>query len=87
MGHIMKLNTMHIAMLGLALSAGSFIQADTPATAVTSGADAEIDTRLNAGINATIQNEAVDTRLNFVIESVLSKIDTMTKPGTMFLVR
>ena len=59
-----------------------------PAANVTSAQDALIDTRLNAALLASLTDEAVDTRLNFVIHSLgLSKIDTLTNPGLILLIK
>jgi len=86
-GHIMKISTTHIALLGLAAFAVLAVQASTPAASESSTQDALIDTRLNAAVHAAQQDETVDTRLNFVIHSVLAKIDTLTNPGTLFLIK
>jgi len=60
----------------------------TPAASKTSAQDALIDTRLNAALLASLTDEAVDTRLNFIIHSLgLSKIDTLTNPGLILLIK
>jgi len=59
-----------------------------PVADCTSAQDAVIDTRLNAAVLMSLLGEAVDTRLNFIIFSLgLSKIDTLTKQGTLLLLK
>ena len=70
--------------LGAAVSAA---HAAAPPSEASSPA-ALIDTRPNAAAHAAPQDGTVDTRLNFVVHSgLLAKIDTMTKPGTMLLIK
>ena len=79
-------NMMLMMLMGLTGLVGAVTHADAPPS--TTSGTALIDTRLNAAAHAAQQDETVDTRLNFVIHSgVLAKIDTMTKPGTLFLVK
>ena len=75
-----------LILLGVALSAP--LRAAAPAANCVSAQDTVIDTRLNAAVLVSLLDEAVDTRLNFVIWSLgLSKIDTITKPGTLLLLK
>ena len=79
----MKRLLLCITLAALAASAQA-----TPAANATSAQDALIDTRLNAALLASLTDEAVDTRLNFIIHSLgLSKIDTLTNPGLILLIK
>jgi hypothetical protein len=59
------------ACLGLALSAASVVQAVAPATAPVT----------------TQPNILIDTRPNLVVRLTDLKIDTLTNPGTLILVK
>ena len=84
----MKPHTACLALLGLALSAVPAAQAAAPAASVTTAQDETVDTRLFLDSLASPLDALLDTRLNIVIHSVdLAKIDTLTIPGTLLLVR
>jgi len=75
-------------LFGFMLAALAASVQAAPAANITSAQDALIDTRLNAALLASLTDEAVDTRLNFIIHSLgLSKIDTLTNPGLILLIK
>ena len=84
----MKLNVSLLALLGLAVSATPPAQAVTPAAPPATSSKASIDTRLYWDAQGSPQGEIVDTRLYLLIRSLLdAKIDTLTKPGTLLLLK
>jgi len=75
-------------LLGLAMFAPPAAQAATPAVPPVISSQASIDTRLYWDTLGTSQGELIDTRLYLLIRSLLDvKIDTLTNPGTMLLIK
>ena len=78
-----------LALLGLAILAASATQAATPAASVTTAPNTPIDTRLCWDTLASPLASLVDTRLYLLIRSPApwAKIDTLTNPGTLLIVK
>jgi len=78
----------YLVLFGLALFAPPAAQAATPAVPPAISSQASIDTRLYWDTLGTSQGELIDTRLYLLIRSLLDvKIDTLTNPGTMLLIK
>ena len=78
-----------LALLGLAMFAAPAAQAATPASSVTTAPNTTIDTRPCWDTLASPLASRVDTRLYLLIHSPMpwAKIDTLTNPGTILIVR
>jgi len=87
MNRTMNLKSKRLMLAGLGAFALSATLSATPAANCTSAQDALIDTRLNAAVQVSLADEAVDTRLNFIIQSLDAKIDTLTNPGLILLIK
>ena len=85
----MKLNPTHLMLLGLAMAAGPVTQAATPAASAVTAQDEIVDTRLFLDTLTSPLDALLDTRLNIIIHSPepWARIDTLTIPGTLLLVR
>ena len=85
----MRLNTAHMALLGLAILAGPSAQAATPAASAVTAQDETVDTRLFLDSLVSPLDAFLDTRLNIIIYSPepWATINTLKIPGTLLLVR
>jgi hypothetical protein len=83
----MKLHVSLLVLLGLAIVANPAAQAANPAASVVSPVET-VDTRLYWDTLGTSQDELIDTRLYLLIRSLAgAKIDTLTNPGTLLLIK
>ena len=83
----MKRNVSLTVLLGLAVSANPIAQAVTPAASDVSPVDT-VDTRLCWDTLGSSQDELIDSRLYLLVRSLTDvKIDTLTNPGTLLLIR
>jgi len=82
----MKFQVTYLMLFGLAMFANPAAQA-APAASAVSPVDT-VDTRLYWDTLGSSQDELVDTRLYLLIRSLLDvKIDTLTNPGTLLLIK